>query len=298
MVISMTGFAAEVHNFPLASSGKKHSFSVEIKTLNNRFFEATCKLAYPFLPLELDIIALLKKHFVRGRVFCSIKQVQEEIDRGPVQTHVAVAQGYLEGAKLLAKELGVEGNLTITDIIKLPEVISFSQLALSPQAHRLVHKAVESVALQVTKQRKKEGALIEKDLGLSFDTCKKALKKISALHAKLIEQHKQSVSALSPEERGKSEEEKRLLDELQAGINKMDIHEEIQRFEGHLLSAMSLLKEKKQSEKGKRFDFTLQELSREVNTLSAKCSSFEISSMAVDIKVELEKIREQIQNVV
>ena len=79
-------------------------------------------------------------------------------------------------------------------------------------------------------------------------------------------------------------------------LNKIDVNEEIIRFESHLKNLESLL-ESKQVEKGKRFDFILQELMRETNTISAKCSNYEINSQAIDIKVELEKIREQVQNV-
>ena len=97
-------------------------------------------------------------------------------------------------------------------------------------------------------------------------------------------------------QKGDPEAEKQLGEQYEL-INKIDIHEEIVRFKSHLNSTKKLLTSK-QAEKGKRFEFIMQELGRAVNTIAAKCSNFEISSVAVDLKVELEKVREQIQNIV
>ena len=91
---------------------------------------------------------------------------------------------------------------------------------------------------------------------------------------------------------------KTALDDLYVELNKMDIHEEITRFNGHLESVNKLLVAADHVDKGKRIDFILQELLRETNTIMAKCSTFGISSCGIDIKVELEKAREQVQNVV
>ena len=130
-----------------------------------------------------------------------------------------------------------------------------------------------------------------------FKACQKNIKKITELSAKLILEQKKLVTKTALAAEAGDEQARIKLEELYASLNRMDVAEEISRFSSHLSSVADLL-QIKQIDKGRRFDFILQELLRETNTIASKCANYSMSSCAVDIKVDLEKVREQVQNIV
>ncbi|MCK4264852.1 YicC family protein [Candidatus Babeliales bacterium] len=295
MLLSMTGYSSGVLDLTIAK-GRIVSISIEIKTLNSRFFELTARLSRNLSFLETDIHTLLRKKLIRGRIYCSILPTTGEGELGTVIPSIKTAQDYVRASEDIKKKCKISGELTISDLVNLPNVFEAEKPAITETIKKALLKKVVEVAEKLTKQRSIEGSNLKKDIEKRFLLCKKSLDKISIIYEKLMEEHKKIISKTSQLAEAGSEEARSRLEDLYVMLNKIDIHEEIIRFKSHLEGSKFLIKNR-EIEKGKRLDFTLQELVRETNTIAAKCSNAEISRYAVDIKVELEKVREQTQNV-
>ena len=296
MLTSMTGFGAKTIEIPLKKGGSI-TVGIEIKSLNSRFFEATCKLPSNLGHTEVDIINLCKKKLVRGRVFLNVRLSGDTALLETLVPAYSAVEGYLEVAKTIKKKYKTSGELSISDLINLPNIFTFEKEALTTKEEALILDAVDAALDALHKVRVVEGKTLMQELEAIFKACQKNITKIETLSKKLIEEQKKMVAkAVASAEKG-DEQARIKLEELYAGLNRMDIAEEISRFSSHLTSVSDLLK-LKQLDKGRRFDFILQELLRETNTVASKCSNFAISSCAVDIKVDLEKVREQVQNIV
>ena len=296
MLLSMTGFASQTAVLPVAD-GEETVLTVEIKTLNSRYFESSCKLPSSLSFLEIPIVNQLKEKLLRGRVFISIKLSGNGGAFERVVPVAKVIKGYLSATQMIKKELKVKGELTLSDIVSLPNTFSLEREEVGKGVETAIIKVINKVTDQLVKVRKAEGLRLEKDLKKRFDHCSKSIDKVKKLFDAFMKRKKTEVKkVIALAQKGDPEAEKQ-VGECYDLINKIDIHEEIVRFGSHLNGVKKLFAAK-QLEKGKRFEFTLQELGREVNTIAAKCSNFDISSSAVDLKVELEKVREQIQNIV
>jgi uncharacterized protein (TIGR00255 family) len=180
----------------------------------------------------------------------------------------------------------------------LPDVFVQERTELSESDESTILEAIVRVLKKLDGVRTEEGKRLQKDLEKRFAVCHDRISKIEKHFDRLMIEKKNLIDRQLSSIQAGDEMAKVQAEDLYASVNKMDIHEEITRFNSHLTSVTQLFRDKKQPDKGKRLDFILQELLREINTLMAKCASFDISSLAIDVKVELEKAREQVQNIV
>ncbi len=295
MFLSMTGFGSKTIALPLEKD-QKISLSIEIKSINSRFFEAACKLPSFLGHMEVKIVGMLKQKLIRGRIYLTVR-LEEEGALEKIVPSFRLVEEYLQAANKIRKDFKIQGDLSVTDIIKLPGVFVSEKSQIKPEFEAAIFKHIEIVAQTLLKSREVEGKSLQVDLDKSFSICSDKIEKIKTLFKAFMQHQKDEIGRISASFQKGDEQAKLKLDELYSTLNKIDIHEEITRFDSHLKSIKKVVKDK-EVEKGKRLDFILQELMRESNTILAKCSNFEISSAAVDIKVELEKAREQAQNVV
>lgn len=296
MILSMTGFSSQTSVLSIRGR-EKTSVVVEIKSLNSRFFEATCKLPSSLNFLEIPLVNELKQKLLRGRVFVSVRvggngDVFEKVTLGE-----KIVKEYLAAAKKLKKKHKVSGDLEVADLVGLPSVFSFEREPVGKSFETSIMKIIRQAIDKLISTRKVEGRRLSSDLKKRFDLCNKHIDSIKKLFDVFMKKKKEEVKNLLILAKNGDQEAERQVSDCYDLINKIDINEEIVRFKSHLKNAKKLLTIKQQ-EKGKRFEFNLQELSREINTIAAKCSNFNISSLAVDVKVELEKVREQVQNIV
>lgn len=296
MSLSMTGFSS--HTAVISVKGaEKISVSIDIKSLNSRFFELTSKLPSSLSFLEIPISNYLKKKLIRGRVFLSIKVGGGGDAFEKVLPANKVVKGYIDAIGTLKKKFKLQGDVTVSDIVMLPNAFSFEREKVGKAFETAMLKAIEKATTQLLASRKTEGSTLEKDLKKRIDLCTKHMTEIKKFFKAFMKVKKEEIKNLIIlSDNGDVGAEKQLVDCYEF-LNKIDINEEIVRFQSHIKNAKKVLLSK-DLEKGKRLEFTLQELSREINTIAAKCSHFDISSVAVDVKVELEKIREQVQNFV
>lgn len=297
MVLSMTGFASKTTTITL-TDGSKVNISINLKTLNSRFFETTCKLSYSINHLETELIKIMRPHIVRGHAYLTMHVLNPQALHGSVTPSVTTIEGYVQAINKIKKDVSVQGTLTVSDLIRLPDIFEVEEKEIDKDFKQQIFKIVNELAKQVTKTREREGAELKKDLLLRFKTIKKEIEQIETAAKKLMTAKKKEVAQAikemteSPDETADSRKSA-----LYIALDKMDVHEEIVRFKSHLENIITQIDSKK-VEKGKRLDFTLQELAREINTLSAKCSDASITTQSINIKVELEKSREQTQNIV
>ena len=295
VLLSMTGFSSKSISLRLPKLGKI-SLSIEMKAVNSRFFEVVCKLPNALSCLEIKIVNQLQKKLLRGRAYLTIRFAEDNEAFEEVRPSLKLVEGYLAASQKIKKLYKIKGDLSIQDFFQLPNIFVAGKETLTSDEEKIVLNAVMDAADQLMATRQEEGDSLGIDLQKRFVLCDEKIKEIKKQFDRLMKSLKQEIdSKLAIVENG-DDVIKGQLEDLYVTLNKIDIHEEITRFKSHLKSSNALLKNK-QIDKGRRFDFILQELLREINTIMAKCSSYDISSVGVDIKVELEKAREQVQNI-
>lgn len=301
----MTGFVSYPFELSLGDGLAKNNVSmvVEFKTLNSRYFEATFRLPSSLASLELGISALCKKMLIRGRLFCTIKSGgQDALLESYVPVH-SVIQNYVAAARALAKEHGLVDDLSVSNVLTAPGAFVPVACEMSEEQEKSFFKSMEIALHGLQKMRCAEGALLGRDLVERLQVCKDRMVLIKAAfevfyEAKKVELAKHKELCVDPIKMQEDPALKLKLDELHGIVHRGDIHEELVRFAAHIVAFDVLLADASSDEKGRRFDFMLQEMHREINTVTSKSNLPEISKAAIDVKCELEKIREQIQNIV
>ncbi len=297
MIRSMTGFAAQSLVFTLEDGSKAH-VAISLKSLNSRFFEVTCKLPYPLSNLETEITKLLKKHLFRGHIYFTINTNTPTAFKSVAEPALSIIHEYMKTIAIIKKECNIQESPSLDTILQLPNVFNLAEKSLDSASIELILQTTKQLIDEVIKAQEIEGKMLLEDIAQRIDIMQKEIDTIEHNSADLMEAQKAKIHlALQEMALDESKVNELHKNTLYSLLDKMDIHEEIVRFKSHLKSLSAHLKSS-EIEKGKRLDFTLQELAREINTIAAKCSDASIGSLAINVKVELEKAREQTQNIV
>ena len=297
MIQSMTGFGSKTLALTL-DDGTAANVVFSVKALNSRYFEATCKLPQALSILEPEFIKIFRKTLHRGHIYFTISVSNPSIFKGKVEPSLNTIQGYLTALDTVKKQFNIEGSLTLGDIIELPNIFNIQEKSIDEASKKLIFDATQEIIDLLVTMRIKEGAALKVDLDERIARMQKEIVAIEKDAHVLMERKKEEVHKalheLDADEETLADIQKKAL---YAVLDKIDINEEIVRFKSHVQSLSTHL-DSPAVEKGKRLDFTLQELGREINTIAAKCSDAAIGARAINIKVELEKAREQAQNIV
>lgn len=296
MIRSMTGFAS--HALMLTINQTKVTLSLSIKSLNSRYFDTNFKLPYPLNNFETEFITLFKSVLHRGSISFNIHISNNNAFKGTVEPSINTIKSYLTALHKIQETFAIKGDLSIADILVLPNIFILEEQELDAASKKAIFDTLHTVLDELVAAQTKEGEVLKKDLQERITIISAEMESIEKAFELVIKNQKQkvheAVTEFENEETAVSELHK---EALYAVLNKIDVHEEIVRFKSHIKNIISSL-ESPGIEKGKRIDFILQELSREINTIMAKCSDSIISGHAINIKVELEKAREQTQNIV
>lgn len=297
MTRSMTGFAHKTVLIQLDSASKS-SLTLALKSLNSRFLDVNCKLLYPLGNWETDFVKLFKDTLYRGSITFSIQVSNPAIFKGTIEPSLDTIGGYLKALDRIQSKFSLEGTLSIADILQLPNIFIAPEQELDEQAKKLIFDATKEVIQELIKHQTNEGTELAHDLEQRMAIITQeidAIEKTFELHMIAQKQKVQeAVAQVGLDENKYADLHKNAL---YATLDKIDIHEEIVRFKNHVKTISSTL-QSSAIEKGKRLDFIMQELGREINTITAKASDSTISAHAINVKVELEKAREQAQNIV
>ncbi len=306
MILSMTGFATSTAEIALSNNGNM-ILSMSIKSLNSRFFELTCKLPSILSNLEIPIQRLLQKQLHRGHVFFHIQIVNQDLLQESVSPSVHTIQNYLDAIEIIQKKFHLQDKVSLAQILQLPNVLQSNTIELNETVETEILHAVSQLSIELIETQKIEGALLAIDIKEQLASMQIKIAKIQSLSIELITEKKETLKNIMtsllefPTEQEQKSQEQCLLETKKSTlfyeIEKIDINEETVRFNSHLTNLAFQL-ETKETAKGKKIDFIVQELNREINTIAAKCSNILISTLAIDIKSELEKAREQAQNII
>ena len=292
MIRSMTGYGrGEI-------SEDNIEIIAEIRSLNNRFLDLSFRWPKEYSQAEQGIRDLVKKHIVRGRVNINITiKLGNGAQESRYEFNDELVRHYREQLELAQKKLNLNDEITLPVLLSLPEVWKTTETTTPiDDICKLMNVAVEAALLDLCEMRQKEGDELAKDLTnrVTFicDTIQeieeKAVLRIPAEKERLQER----IEKLVPKE---SVDEGRLEMEIAILADRLDITEECIRFHSHNKLFFDTIKNEKAG--GRRLNFVVQEMNREANTIGAKANDADIARMVIEIKEELEKIREQVQNI-
>lgn len=306
MILSMTGFATSTVEIPLSSNNGNMVLSISMKSLNSRFFELTCKIPSLLSNLEVPMQRALQKQLHRGHVSLHIKMVNSEFLNEPIKPALDTIQNYLIAIDTIQKKFNIQDQVTLAQILQLPNVLQSQEVQLSEEIEAAIMHAIDKLAQEMIKTQQVEGAQLARDIKEQLASMSIKIAQIQTLSQQLIKEKKELLTeimtALAAFEQVEQKTTEQCLLEakkttLMYEIEKIDINEETVRFNSHLINVSAQF-ETADPIKGKKIDFIVQELNREINTVASKCNNIAISSLAIDIKSELEKAREQAQNII
>ncbi len=291
MIRSMTGYGKK------DDSSKQAGVTVEIRSVNHRFLEVSVRVPRSLAQLEDQIRKAVQQHCLRGRVDVSVSVHNNGHGLKTVEIDHALAKQYHTALKQLQKTLGMRGTLDISVLAGFRDIVSLSdQPADAGQISKTVLRVLGGAVTELDRMRRREGEALAKDLAIHLDairTAKSAVaKKAPVLAQEAFDRMKTRVKTLLE---GEAPDQARLLQELAVYADRSDLSEELVRLESHMLQFDRMLKSKESV--GKTMEFLLQEMGREVNTIGSKANDADIAALVVHMKAELEKLREQVQNV-
>ena len=295
MINSMTGFASLTRDDETAAVG------VTIRSVNHRFLDLQLRLPSPLPDLESRVRALVQTRLSRGRVEVSVSLQMRQVPPPEVQLNGPFVQA-LSAAMSQARDEGIiEGGLTASDLLRLPQALSIRErLAEGTQTPAplaaMVESAVDGALEQLSAMRAREGDHLRVDLTARRDALAVFVDDIvraahagrCALEARLLERARELSATLPVDQAALAQEVVRVA-------QRSDITEEVTRFRGHLAHWEALTEGPEPC--GRKLDFLLQEMNREVNTIGSKADGLQVSELIIQAKAELERMREQVQNV-
>lgn len=284
----MTGFSKIEKEF---TEGK---FYGEARSLNNRYLEINLRLPKLDYAFEYMFREKVKKFIKRGKIDIVIKWERPNSITSNLKINEDAIRMYLEAANFLRSKYKIKGSLTIENVFAIRDIFVYEENNNLPEDY--LAASFEELLIKLNEERKKEGQIIEKDLKSRIKTIGLKIKEIEKQLPKTINAHEKRLREKVKEITKDSVlDESRILQELALYMERIDIAEEITRLRGHLKNFRETLSS--DDAVGRKLDFIIQEMVRETNTMGSKASDLSISEKVVQIKVEIEKMREQVQNV-
>ena len=291
MVRSMTGYG----RFEVLQNGV--NYSVEIKSVNHRYFEFSVRTPKGCTFLEEKLKVFFAKRITRGKIEVYVGMDGGSRSSSVVSINEAVAESYVDALKALKKKYGLAGKVSLSDVITNNDVFLVERPKLNEEE---VWSAVEQAATGAVeafiKMRETEGVRLAEDVKTR---CQHILEMVSLVEKNAPETLKNYRERLEKKLRevleDSSIDEQRILTEAAIFADKIAVDEETVRLRSHIEQLVSMINSDETL--GKKFDFVVQEMNREANTIGSKAQNVEITRIVVDIKGEIEKIREQIQNI-
>lgn len=275
-------------------------FTVEIQSVNRKHLEINTFLPKELLRFDADVKKWIAVRVGRGQVNVKISVTFDRVSPLVVTPNIALAKQIKSAWDAIALELQlpVEKGFTLSMLSEISGLLLYDEDVQDEEIYRnALHQAVSEALEKLMTMKLREGEILHKDIAARFDKMVPLIKEIAIKAPGATERFRQRLlERLEEVMAGNVEHEERLLREVCVYAEKVDIAEELTRFDSHLEQVKALLKSDGQAI-GKTLEFLVQELNREINTISSKSSDMDVSRLAVDIKSELERIREQIQNI-
>ncbi|MEM6807577.1 MAG: YicC/YloC family endoribonuclease [Bacteroidota bacterium] len=292
MLQSMTGYGSSV------KTSQNYKVTIELKSLNSKYLELVMKLPKVYVKYEHKLRNILSKKLGRGKVLVLLNIEILNPDKQPIKINRALLKGYLGEFKDVAKDLGIDQEISLEFLLGLPEVIPTESENEDPEEWELIEKAVREAIEGMIESRMEEGKSLSADLNERVAAIRSELETIKGLAPKRMEIIRDRLGRSLEEIRNKVKDldKNRFEQELIFYMEKQDINEEIVRLTQHLnfFEEMQALNKSN----GKKLQFISQEMGREINTIGSKANNADLQRHVVRMKDELEKIKEQVLNAV
>lgn len=291
IVKSMTGYGKGVYE-----DGQVR-LSVELKVVNHRFLDIAIKSPKQFNFAEDALRKTIKGGLVRGHVDVYVNFEDNRDVRNEVSADYALANQYYELSKGIAEKTGLENNVGVYELLKMPDVVTIKVADIEEEE---LLKALQSACLQaienLDKMRIKEGEAMKADVLVKTAEVEKLVEQIAVLAPGMTAVHREKVRERVQEYlAGVAIDEEKFVNEMAFYADKVAVDEELTRLTSHISHLRSIVE--KGGAIGKQLDFVVQEMNREANTTGSKCCDINVANLVVALKSEIEKIREQIQNI-
>lgn len=290
MAFSMTGFGRG------EASSENRRFVVEIRSVNHRYCDINIKMPRSFSSLEERLRQYISQKINRGKIDVFVNY-EEFGERGhTIRTDLGLASAYIEAARELKARFSLRDDVSLSALFRLPDIFNISDAAPDEdEVWGALSVAVTAALDAHGAMRAREGNKLIGDVAAKLDAITSLLYKIEARAPLVTADYRTRLNARLTELLGQNiPDENRVAAEIAIFSDKCSIDEEIVRFKSHLAQAGKCCVSTEPV--GRKFDFILQEINREINTIGSKANDLEISGLVVEIKSEVEKIREQIQN--
>jgi len=287
----MTGFGAG------RGEAGGESLSVELRAVNGKFCEVKPRLPREFAPLEPELVKAVKARVSRGVIDVFVRREGQGARGLLPQIDMPLAAAYAKALRELKNELGLAGEPTVQDLAAMEGVLSLGESAPDAAASSAALQVALSAALDALEQmRRSEGEALARDLSARFDTIEKGARELARLSPLQVQAVRERLQARIAElTRGLPLDGARLEQEVALFADRTDVAEELTRLASHLAQARGLIASAAPA--GRKLEFLVQEVNREINTVGSKSQHAGIASLVVELKAELERIREQVQNV-
>ena len=291
MLKSMTGFGrCEIAN-------EQQKITVEMKSVNHRYCDINIKMPKKLSIFEAGMRSLLKKYIQRGKVDVFISYEDYTENNMVLKYNEELAAEYVEVLKRMSYKFGIENDVRTSSLSRYPDVLSLEEQAIdADELWSVLENALTQACVQFVETRVAEGENLKNDLISKLDGMLVDVDYIEARSPEILTEHRQRLEAKVRELLGDSTiDESRIITETTIFADKICVDEEIVRLRSHIASTRQALIDG--GSIGRKLDFIAQEMNREANTILSKANDLEVANHAINLKTEIEKVREQIQNI-
>lgn len=291
MAKSMTGFGRG------EASDEMRKASVEIKAVNHRYLDLNIKTPRRFSYLEADIRNRVKNSVFRGKVDISISYEDHSGGQTMLHYNQELAREYMKIFEQMGDDFGLSNDISVGALSRYPEIITIEEVQADDSAmDRLIMQALEDAIASFTAARAKEGASLKMDLDAKLSQMLAYVEQIETRYPQVIAEYRGKLHDKVTELLGDTQiDENRLATEIVLYADKICVDEETVRLKTHIKSVSDILNQ--EGSIGRKLDFVVQEMNRESNTILSKSTDREIADIAIEVKTDVERVREQIQNI-
>ena len=291
MIRSMTGFGSA------KGACGKMEISIELKCLNNRYLDCTVKLPRVFSSLEEPLKAIVQKHISRGKVDVYIAIDTSNSDDIDIKVNHPLVKAYVSALRSMAEENGLSCDFSITDLTRFPDVLQAEKREVdAEQLCADISGILEEALCGFNEMRLREGEKLKRDITARLVEIERLTAVAEEISPRSVAEYRKKLETrMSEILQTANIDEARILTEAAIFADRTAINEETVRLRSHIAQLRELLDSKESV--GRKIDFLVQEFNREANTIGSKGNDVEMSRTIVDLKAEIEKIREQAQNI-
>lgn len=288
----MTGFGR------CEKQNEEYSCKTEIRSVNNRYIDINTRFPKSMMTLDATVKKLIKSRCSRGSfdLNISIEKTNGNTSDQILQPNLGLADQYLKAFKEIKNSLKLEGEIDVNLLLSMKDVVKAEVAEVDPAREELVRVTVEDALSALIKMREEEGKHLHEDILSRLETIEKHAKSIKSCQSESVLAYKERlIERIKVLSDGVEIDPQRIAQETAIMADRCDVTEEVVRLDSHIKQFKKLLESNQPQ--GRKLEFLIQEINRETNTIGSKTMDSEVSQKVIDIKSDLEKIREQLQNI-